>query len=103
MIVMEAQAMPMSADDKRWRAEEDARILADAKRIESEPGRLEAATTAAKRMADEEAERTKALRQVASRSKTRKPGAKSKDPLSKEPVNKGAGRKSSKHNVFQRI
>ena len=61
---------PISAQDKKWRAEDDARTLAEAERIKVDKSRMDAASTAAKRMADEEAERTQALRKVAKKTTT---------------------------------
>jgi hypothetical protein len=43
----------MDADEKKWRAESDARTLAEAKVIEKDTTRLEAAQEAAKGLAKE--------------------------------------------------
>jgi hypothetical protein len=59
--------MSISADERQWRAEEDARVLAEAQRIAQDKDRLNKAAEAAKRMAEEEAERVKAMRNVARR------------------------------------
>ncbi len=53
------------AEEKRWRAEEDARTLAEAERIKVDQKRADAAKIAATRMLAEEAQRTEALRKVA--------------------------------------
>lgn len=95
---------PISADEKRWRAESDARTLAEAERIKNDQPRLTEAQAAANRMADEEAEQARAMRKVAGR---KKPGGSG-------PHNTGSrvgGKTSQKsnrskgttHNVFQRI
>ncbi len=95
--------MPISADEKRWRAEEDARVLAEAEKIKTDQPRLDAAQTAAKRMAEEEAERAKAMRKVAGSKK--KPGGsgpvKSRAPGSR--VVADAMKNKNPHNVFKRI
>ncbi len=55
----------LSADEKRWRAESDARSLAEADAIQKDPKRLEAATEAAKRMAEEQQRDADAMTRVA--------------------------------------
>lgn len=59
----------MAAINERdeWRAQEDAFTLAEAKKIQKDPGRLTRAQQAAKKMADERAEDAAAMRQVAGR------------------------------------
>ena len=66
----------ISTDEKRWRAESDARALADAIEIQGDPARLAAANKAA-------AERAKEMADVAARHKavaTVKPAPKSPAP-----------------------
>lgn len=46
--------------DAQWRAEADARVLADAAAINSDPARKKAAGTAAKRLVTDEQKRAKA-------------------------------------------
>lgn len=60
-------ATALSADDKKWRAKDDARTLAEATVIGKDPERMEAAKAAAQVMADEQAEQAKAMRGVAAR------------------------------------
>lgn len=60
-------ATALSADDKKWRAKDDARTLAEATVIGKDPERLDAAKVAATEMADEQAEQAKAMRGVAGR------------------------------------
>ena len=57
--------MPAIADEAQWAAESDARTLADADSIKSDPARMKKAKQAAKRMAKEETARTDALRKIA--------------------------------------
>lgn len=71
-------AMSQPLSEKDWRARDDAHTLAEAEHIKDDNGRLDAATTAAKRMADEEAERGKALRKVARRKTSTSPKTHSK-------------------------
>ena len=58
-------AVKVSAQERKWMAEDDARTLAAAKVIEGDKVRLRKAQQAAKRMADEEAQKAAALRNVA--------------------------------------
>ena len=55
----------MTAQDKKWRAEEDARTLAEAEVVKRDTIRMKAATNAAKKMADEQKVRAASLRKVA--------------------------------------
>lgn len=55
----------ISADEKRWRAESDARALAEANIIQSDSARLKAAQAAAKRMAAEQMKHASAIQKVA--------------------------------------
>lgn len=86
----------MTMDERRWRAEDDARTLAEAERIKEDAARMTAAKEAAKRMADEEMERTKAMRKVAGQ-KTPSQGSQPREGMGKpRPKNSG-------FNVFQKI
>lgn len=64
---------PMTASDKRWQAESDANTLAEAQVIANNPERMTAAKAAAKRIADEQADRTQSLRKVAGKKAGTKP------------------------------
>jgi len=64
-------ARAITAEDKRWEAESDARTLMDSQVISSDKKRLAAAVKAAKRMAAEKEKEVKAMKGVAKR-KTRK-------------------------------
>ena len=55
----------MTAQDRKWEAESDARTLMDSQVISSDKKRLTAAVKAAKRMAAEKAEEAKAMKGVA--------------------------------------
>ena len=61
--------MILSDDEKRWRAESDARTLADAEAIRNDPVRVGSAMEAAKRMAAERAKEASAMMKVAGRAK----------------------------------
>lgn len=56
----------ISEQEKQWRAEDDARTLAEAERIKNDKTRLNPAINAAQKTAAEMQERTKALQKVAS-------------------------------------
>jgi len=56
----------LSADEKKWKAESDARTIVEAAAIQADPERLKAAQEAAKRMAEEEAAKNKAMQELGS-------------------------------------
>lgn len=89
--------LKLTAQDKRWRAEDDARTLATANVIQDDPTRLTAAKRAAIRIAKEEKERANAMRKVA----TKKGSGTTKTPPKKKT------KKSSKeilgYHVFEHI
>ena len=58
-------ASRLTVQDKKWQAESDARILADADVIKKDRTRLIAATKEAKVMAKEQKERSTAMTKVA--------------------------------------
>lgn len=64
---------PVTAEDKRWRAESDADTLAEAQQIADNPDRMAAAKAAADRMANERAERAQNMRKVAGKKAGAKP------------------------------
>ena len=57
-------SIPMTADEKRWQAEYDARTLSEAKIISDDEKRLAAAKVAADRLAEEERIKAEALEKV---------------------------------------
>ena len=57
----------MSADDKRFQAESDARAMAEAQVIQGDKPRMKAAQGAAKKMATEATEKAQAMNRVAKR------------------------------------
>jgi len=59
-------AEAMTAEDKKWRAESDARTLADAEAVKDDKERLEAAQEAAKAMVDEKNAEAAGMAKVAS-------------------------------------
>lgn len=85
----------LTAEDKKWRAENDARVLAEAKVIASDTERLAAARTAAQEMADQQAKEASAMRSVA-RSKNNAPAR------AQGPQKKKANARNS-FNVMERI
>lgn len=58
-------ALTAAQEDAKWRAESDARTLAESLAINQDSARLKRAKTAAKKMAKDETLRTDALRKVA--------------------------------------
>ncbi len=68
----------MTADDKRWEAESDARTLSEAKIINDDEKRLSAATTAADRLAEEKREQAEAMEKVAKTDNDKKTKIRSK-------------------------
>lgn len=88
---------PITADERRWRAESDARTLAEAKVIEKDQKRLADARAAAQRMADEQAKEAQAMRTVAGQKKSSNTGNKA----AKKSTSKAKG--SNSFNVMSRI
>jgi hypothetical protein len=60
-----AQNVKMSADEKRWQAESDARTMAEYEQIMSDASRRRAAVSAAKGMATDLNKRASAMTKVA--------------------------------------
>ena len=57
-------AAKMSAIDRKWQSEYDARTLADAAEIRNDKVRMKGAVTASKRMVTEETKRLSAMKQI---------------------------------------
>lgn len=55
----------MTAEDKKWQAQNDVRTLAEAEVIKGDPDRMKAASDAAEDMAKEKQEEADAMRDVA--------------------------------------
>ena len=55
----------MTQQEKEWRAQDDAHVLAAAQEIKSDPSRLKNAQTAANKMVAEQEKRTNALKSIA--------------------------------------
>ncbi len=60
-----AKRPKLSADEKKWRAQDDARTLAEAEAIKADEERLKAAQAAAKSMADEAQVKARAMTKIA--------------------------------------
>lgn len=58
-------ARKMSTEEKRWRAEDDARTLSEAEAIKRDPARLKAAQKAAVKLAKEAADKAAGMKKVA--------------------------------------
>jgi pyruvoyl-dependent arginine decarboxylase (PvlArgDC) len=62
----------MTKQDKMWRAQSDAGILAEAEVIKNDRTRLKMAASEAKRMADEAVEKAKSMTKIAKTKVSRK-------------------------------
>lgn len=88
----------LTAEDKKWRAEDDARTLAQSEVVKSDPERLNAAKEAAKKMAEEDMEKAKAMSHVAGIKGTKKQDSSSVDSFKSDTPDKVKG-----YNVFKKI
>lgn len=61
----EGMAYEVSAEEKKWQAESDARTLAEAEVIKGDPDRLKAAQESAKGMAEEKSDEAAAMKKIA--------------------------------------
>lgn len=66
---MKNKAIPMSVQDKKWRAESDARTLAEAEAIRTDRARMRAAATEAKRVANAKMAEAKAMKKIGGRAR----------------------------------
>lgn len=64
--------MKMTAQDREWQRESDARTLAEAETIKSDIGRLKGATSEAKKMVKRDEERAKSMKKVAKKAPVRR-------------------------------
>jgi len=101
--------VPMTADEAKWRARDDAHALAQAEEIKADPKRLDAAKGAARQMVEEETERLVGLKKAAGRpapSSTPQRGNQRTTGIS-APAGKGAKpgprTQPSNFNVFRKI
>jgi len=100
-------AIPISADERKWRAQDDARTLAQANVIKQDQQRLAAAKAEARRMAEEQAKEAAAMRGVAGKA-AQAPKQQAKKPV---PAKRGSRRRANAkntaggtgHNVFTRL
>jgi len=97
-------SVAMTANDRRWQAEDDARTLAQSIVIQNDEKRMEAAKQAAERMAEEKREEASAMGSVARRGKGSGSGGNVKGGAKKPSDNKSKTEGvSNKFNVFQKI
>lgn len=73
-------APKLTAEQKRWQAENDAHTLAEAQRIAEDKGRLRMAKGAAQKMASDAAKRAQTLVKVAKTAPAKAPKAKKAAP-----------------------
>jgi hypothetical protein len=85
--------MITAEQEAKWRAEEDARTLAEANVIRKDPGRLDKAKEAARKIADEERKRANAMSAVGKERKTKQSTKTQRD----------TSIKRQPYNVFQKI
>lgn len=80
----------LSNEEKKWRAQEDARTLAEAETIKQDKTRVNAAKKEAVRMAKEAEDRMKAMKKIGnvSVSRTAKKSAPKKSPAKKKQTKK---------------
>ena len=83
-----------------YKAQWDAKTLAEAENIKDDPNRLTAAKTAAEKMAKDQADKTRNLRKVAGNG--RRSGGNGGAPKTNRQSNKG-GQGANSYNVFKRI
>jgi len=98
----------MTAQDKKWQAEDDARTLSQATIIYGDPGRLERAQQKAKEMAEKQKEEANAMWKVAGSKKMPQQGSGST--LGERNIGSSLGERKrvsgafrGPHNVFKRI
>lgn len=93
----------MSREEKRWREEEDARVLAEANVIRDDPTRMRGAAKAAERIATEERARADAMTKVAGK----KPESSGSESNGKRRVKRSTSqpnkRRQNSFNVFEKI
>jgi hypothetical protein len=70
-MIKELPKRQMSAEDKRWEAESDARTMAEATAIRSDPKRFAAAASAAREMGEKKMVEAKAMMGLARMRKKR--------------------------------
>jgi hypothetical protein len=71
IMIKELPKRQMSAQDKRWEAESDARTIAEASAIKADPKRLAAAAAAAREMGEKKMVEAKAIMGLARMRKKR--------------------------------
>ena len=86
----------LSAQERKWRAREDARTLAESELIKSDPVRLREAKREAARIAAEEEQKVNAMKAIISKGEKPKKKKASKTPKKKKSA-------SNPHNVFARL
>lgn len=93
----------LSAREKRWQAEDDARTLATSKVIVDDPARLVRAKVAAKRMADQEKKSAKAMDDVSNVKKGAPISANRADSPAPKKKRSPSKPKRQTYNVFQKV
>jgi len=96
-------AIPMTAQDKKWRAQDDARTLAVSEEIKNDKACLKLATDAAAKMAEDDRKRAIAMQKVAGKKTTPLEKKKPANRKSRKPSGSGPKKSTSNHKTFQRI
>jgi len=84
----------LSAQDKKWRAENDARTLANSEEIKDDPTRMKAAQLEAGRQAAEAKKAAEALAKIAKIAKAKAKPAKKRTSAKKTPAMRAASKRS---------
>lgn len=93
----------LTKEERGWRAEEDARMLAEVEIIKETPSRLGEAKKAARRMADEETKKAQKMRTVANTRERKATTTPPKDQQTKKRNRKSPANRPSKFNVFGKV
>lgn len=93
----------LTAREKRWQAEDDARTLANAEVVRNDPSRLVRAKNAARRIAKHEKEQAQAMTHVVNNVKGVSTLGDDKDKQNPKPKKKRKPAKRQTHNVFQKV
>lgn len=97
--------MEEPVSDKEWRARWDAQTLSEAEVIKADQARLDAAKTAATKLADEKGKEKVAMDKVARTGGKGKPANTATGTGKPEfsPPRGGTGKKATNYNVFQKL
>lgn len=98
--VMATTKAQMNKQEKEWRAQDDARILADSEVIKADAPRLKDAKSAAARLAEEERDKASAMGRIARMRKTKLPSSEQEGEQKPKPRK---AKPKNTHNVFKHL